>query len=167
MKFSVKHRMSGHLTSDLDYEVRRSGDEITVIVDGRSLTAEIVATDHDQQDIVLQVNGRHIHIKRHRDDRLQQLWVNGQTVTYERIQPHQDSIATGGGRLTTDIPAVVSQLLVEVGQHVPAGEKLILLESMKMVIPLVAPSAGEITAIHCQVGEAVQPGVTLIEMGEG
>ena len=41
--------------------------------------------------------------------------------------------------LTPTIPSIVSQILVAPEQAVKAGEKLILLESMKMVIPIQAP----------------------------
>jgi urea carboxylase len=51
-----------------------------------------------------------------------------------------------------------------VGTAVKTGEKLILLESMKMIIPIQAPHDGIVTAVHCQVGEAVQPGIQLIAL---
>jgi urea carboxylase len=47
------------------------------------------------------------------------------------------------------------------------GQKLILLESMKMILPIVAPCDGRIVAIHCQPGRAVQTGVQLVEIDEG
>ena len=43
-----------------------------------------------------------------------------------------------------------------------AGDRLILLESMKMIIPIVAPADGVVQAIHCVAGDSVAPGVPLI-----
>jgi biotin carboxyl carrier protein len=68
--------------------------------------------------------------------------------------------------LSASIPAVVSEILVKVGQEVKIGDKLILLESMKMILPIQAPRAGFVTAINCVPGQAVQPGIQLVEIEE-
>jgi biotin carboxyl carrier protein len=68
------------------------------------------------------------------------------------------------GALAAPMPATVSKVLVAVGQEVAAGDTLLLLEAMKMEMPIKAPHAGRIAAIQCQVGELVQPGVPLIEV---
>jgi 3-methylcrotonyl-CoA carboxylase alpha subunit len=70
------------------------------------------------------------------------------------------------GSLSASIPAVVAEVLVSVGETVAAGDKLILLESMKMVIPIQAPYDGAVTKINCTAGESVQAGVPLIEIEE-
>jgi len=41
---------------------------------------------------------------------------------------------------------------------------LVMLEAMKMELPIKAPRDGRVTAIHCRVGEIVQPGVPLLEI---
>lgn len=99
----------------------------------------------------------------HVDGDRRQIWVNGRTFTYERVRQR----ATGGparGALSASIPAVVAQVLVAPGDHVTAGEKLILLESMKMVIPIQAPYDGTVKAVHCAAGESVEAGVPLISL---
>jgi biotin carboxyl carrier protein len=68
------------------------------------------------------------------------------------------------GALAAPMPATVSKVLVAVGQEVAAGDTLLLLEAMKMELPIKAPHAGRIAALQCQVGELVQPGVPLIEI---
>jgi biotin carboxyl carrier protein len=68
------------------------------------------------------------------------------------------------GALAAPMPATVSKVLVTVGQEVAAGDTLLLLEAMKMELPIKAPHAGRVTALQCQVGELVQPGVALIEI---
>ncbi|VAW41309.1 hypothetical protein MNBD_CHLOROFLEXI01-3219, partial [hydrothermal vent metagenome] len=57
-------------------------------------------------------------------------------------------------------------ILVKVGDTVASGDKLILLESMKMIIPIQAPYDGVVTALNCTKGESVQAGVQLIELDE-
>ena len=46
-----------------------------------------------------------------------------------------------------EITANVWQVRVEVGQHVDVGDELVILESMKMEIPVVAPVAGTVKEI--------------------
>lgn len=160
MKFSVKYR-----AKTVELSASKRGNTVLISsVDGedRPLTAQVISAANGEATI--EVDGRQIKIKQHRDGLHTQLWVNGQTVTYERLIQGQEGDGAAGGRLSAEIPAVVSQILVDVGQEVAAGEKLILLESMKMVIPLVAPAAGTVAGIHCVVGEAVQPGVPLIDL---
>jgi 3-methylcrotonyl-CoA carboxylase alpha subunit len=65
--------------------------------------------------------------------------------------------------LTAPMPATVVAIHVAVGQRVKAGDPLIVLEAMKMELPLRSPREGVIKSIHCVKGELVQPGVNLLE----
>lgn len=92
-----------------------------------------------------------------------QLWVNG--CMYDYLRPRQRRGETNQeGSLSATIPAVVTQILVAPGDRVSTGDKLVLLESMKMIIPIQAPYDGLVTAIHCREGDPVQAGVQLIEL---
>ena len=105
---------------------------------------------------------QHIHVAGsvHGDSR--QLWVDGRLYYYERVTPRREQDRSGA--LSSTIPAVVSELLVGEGDAVTSGQKLILLESMKMVIPIQAPYDGIVTAVHCAAGDAVQAGANLIDL---
>ena len=56
---------------------------------------------------------------------------------------------------------------VVVGQAVAAGQTLLLLEAMKMEVPLEAPQAGVVRAIGVAVGDVVDEGSTLVEFEPG
>jgi biotin carboxyl carrier protein len=64
------------------------------------------------------------------------------------------------------MPATVRRLAVKPGDRVNAGDVLIVLEAMKMELPVRAAHAGTVHAIACREGELVQPGVPLIELTE-
>ncbi len=66
--------------------------------------------------------------------------------------------------LAAPMPATVVKIPVEVGQAVTKGETVLVLEAMKMELPLRAAHDGSVVAIRCTEGELVQPGVTLIEI---
>ena len=44
------------------------------------------------------------------------------------------------------------------------GTTLVVLEAMKMELPIKAPADGTVVSLACRVGELVQPGVTLVEL---
>ena len=56
------------------------------------------------------------------------------------------------------------KVIVKEGQQVSADETLMILESMKMEIPVSAPKAGRVTKIHIKEGETVQEGQLLAEV---
>ena len=47
------------------------------------------------------------------------------------------------------------------GQTVKKGETVIILEAMKMEIPMVSPVDGTIASVDCAVGDAVEAGALL------
>jgi acetyl-CoA carboxylase biotin carboxyl carrier protein len=56
------------------------------------------------------------------------------------------------------------KIVVREGQEVRVDETLMILESMKMEIPVNAPSAGRVAKIHVKEGQTVQEGQLLIEI---
>jgi biotin carboxyl carrier protein len=64
------------------------------------------------------------------------------------------------------MPATVVRVQATAGDRVSRGDVLIVLEAMKMELPIKAPFEGVISAVNCRAGELVQPGVGLIEIDE-
>ena len=56
------------------------------------------------------------------------------------------------------------KIVVREGQQVGADETLMILESMKMEIPVNAPKAGRVAKIHVKEGQAVQEGELLVDL---
>ena len=61
------------------------------------------------------------------------------------------------------MPATVIAIKVKPGDTVREGDLLIMLEAMKMELPIKAPRDGRIKSIDCREHELVQPGVALLE----
>jgi biotin carboxyl carrier protein len=57
-----------------------------------------------------------------------------------------------------EMVANVWKVLVSAGAHVSAGDTLVILESMKMEIPVEAPTGGTISEVRVQEGGVVQEG---------
>lgn len=68
------------------------------------------------------------------------------------------------GGLAAPMPATVVAIAVEPGQRVSKGDVLIVLEAMKMELPITAPRDATVKAVACEPGELVQPGIPLLEL---
>jgi urea carboxylase len=92
--------------------------------------------------------------------------VNGQLsfdsetarVSLEESAP----VPLGCTALNAPLSGNIWRLLVEVGQCVVAGQELLIVESMKMEIPLRAEHAARVSAIRCAAGRAVVAGEVLL-----
>ncbi len=73
----------------------------------------------------------------------------------------------GPATLTSPMPATVTRVAVTTDDRVRAGDTLLLLEAMKMEVPLRAPHDGVVADVRCAVGDLVQPGVPLVVLHEG
>jgi biotin carboxyl carrier protein len=112
------------------------------------------------------VDGRLAYAARGR--RATWVFIDGRTYVIEpeshnagdRLHATDDQMA-----LSAPMPATVVAIKVTAGQEVAAGDLLVMLEAMKMELPIRAPRAGRVKALSCREGELVQPGVPLVEMG--
>ena len=96
-------------------------------------------------------------------------WVFVDGRVFELVEARPRERARRGahhGSLTAPMPATVLRVLVKVGDVVKRGDSLVILEAMKMELPVRAGVAGTVRAVHCREGELVQPGLTLIEVDE-
>jgi biotin carboxyl carrier protein len=94
------------------------------------------------------------------------VFVDGQVMRIEaptgRDRP--PGKGRGDGGVMSPMPASVVAIRTAVGQTVNEGDTVILLEAMKMELPIRAPRSGRVTALHCAKGDLVQPGVNLLEI---
>jgi len=70
---------------------------------------------------------------------------------------------SAGHGLTAPMPATVIKILVAPGQSVKKGDTLVLLEAMKMELPIRAPADATVATVCCREGDLVQADVALVE----
>lgn len=71
---------------------------------------------------------------------------------------------TDADALRPPMSATVIRITITEGATVSEGDALIVLEAMKMELPIRAPRDGVVKAIHCREGELVQPSTVLIDL---
>ena len=64
-----------------------------------------------------------------------------------------------------EMVANVWKVLVSEGDHVDEGDTLVILESMKMEIPILAEESGTVTKLHVAEGDVVQEDELIAEIG--
>ncbi|WP_171613042.1 acetyl-CoA carboxylase biotin carboxyl carrier protein subunit [Roseicella sp. DB1501] len=65
-------------------------------------------------------------------------------------------------RVNSEMAGSIWKLLVAIGDEVAEGADLLLLESMKMEIPVAAPAKGKVAEIRVEEGETVSEGQLLL-----
>ncbi len=83
-----------------------------------------------------------------------------------KAAPRAEAPAVGAGsvKVTAGTAGKVLKVVAKVGQAVKAGDSIIILEAMKMEIPVVAPQDGTVASIDVAEGAAIENGDTLATM---
>jgi urea carboxylase len=79
-------------------------------------------------------------------------------------QGAEDALPSGCIAVASPVSGSIWKVLVTTGQSVRAGDTLVLVESMKMELPVTAPLDGRIEQLRCAEGRAVQVAQTLISL---
>ena len=129
--------------------------------------AEPGAPEPDRERITVEVGGK----------RLEVVLPAGLAAVGQPAQPpgrerarrpgHRDrgpSSAGGGDALVSPMQGTIAKIVVEEGQHVSAGDTVVVLEAMKMEQPLTAHKDGTVTGLAVQIGQTVAAGGVICEL---
>ena len=141
----VEERGELHATVDgRTFQVIRDGDGRVRVASDRTVTAWTVATGNQRW-----------------------VFVDGDVFLLSEARPEERTRSRGHhGSLAAPMPATVRRVLVKPEDTVHPGDPLIILEAMKMELPIRATADGVVRAVNCREGELVQPGVTLVDIVE-
>ena len=94
------------------------------------------------------------------------VWHRGEVSEIETGPQERTHDAAASGDLAAPLPGVVVAVNARVGDRVERGQTLVIVEAMKMELPVRAPHKGTVRAIRCAVGEQVERGQRLVELEE-
>jgi acetyl/propionyl-CoA carboxylase alpha subunit len=77
---------------------------------------------------------------------------------------HERGAEAGSSSVTAPMPGTVLKLLVAAGDRVVARQPLVVLEAMKMELPLAAPFDATVSSVHVAEGDRVGGGTLLVEL---
>jgi biotin carboxyl carrier protein len=167
----------------MKYEVRlassNSGEKIRVIelerdasgwrgtLDGRPVTVDVVEIAPNTLSILLDGQSFEINVTPSPDGKLK-LQSGAQEFTAEVIDPrawsgrrHANVEAEGRQQILAPMPGKVVRLLVKAGEHVEAGQGLLVVEAMKMQNEIRSPKSGTVERVLAKEGQPVNAGEIL------
>jgi biotin carboxyl carrier protein len=123
-----------------------------VLHKGKSFRAEIVKIDKETKTYVCKVNGRlyTVELKDKLDLLLERMGLQGSSAGKVNI-------------IKAPMPGLIIDLKIAAGDHVKAGDPLLILEAMKMENILKSPGDGVVKTIKVKKGDSVEKGHVLIE----
>jgi len=136
-------------------------------INGSQYKVEIIK--EDENIIQLEVNGTPYTVERDRPAK-----VNPVKVTRPAAAPVTQSGApvvahkknTGpGGSVKSPLPGVILEVFVKVGDTVKVGDKLMILEAMKMENTIASDLAGKVLELKVANGSSVMEGAELVIIG--
>ena len=160
------------------YFVTIAGREVEVdltgavpLVDGTPVHAELAALPGTPVRTLLADGRSHQFVANPGERRGRwEISMGGSRLTADAVDERTRAIRemTGGADLESEktvaapMPGLVVRVEVEVGQHVRAGQGVVIVEAMKMENELKAPADGVVARIEVQPGQTVDKGATLI-----
>jgi urea carboxylase len=86
------------------------------------------------------------------------------SIIADEAPAQEASIPHGAHAVESTVPGCVWKIAVAEGTHVTAGDIVVIIESMKMEMAIVAPYDGIVSEIRCAEGQPVSLGQTLLVM---
>ncbi|WP_417804166.1 acetyl/propionyl/methylcrotonyl-CoA carboxylase subunit alpha [Thalassospira lucentensis] len=179
--YSPWHSTAGFRLNDDNHHdliLRHDGDDLAVkvhyrdhgyVMDMPDGSAIIAYADHDQNGAIhASLNNARKRATVLRDGNRLTIFRDGRTDQLEIFDPLAAAGAvegTGGG-LTAPMPGKIIAVMAETGQSVTAGDKLVVMEAMKMEHTISAPVSGTIKEVFFGVGDQVDDGAELIAITE-
>ena len=133
--------------------IQISAVEFNLLFENRSTNAKIIECKTDEKKMTIEVNGERFEIEI-KDELDQMLDVMGFGLTTQKKIKE----------IKAPMPGMVLQINVAEGQLVHAGDKILILEAMKMENSILIQADAVIKRIAITRGQAVEKGQVLVEL---
>jgi 3-methylcrotonyl-CoA carboxylase alpha subunit len=133
--------------------------------DNQNLT--VAAAWHDEHHFILQINNREIPVIIFFDENQLTVFCDAEQSTFSLQNPTAGTAQTQATQgIQAPMPGRIVEVFVRSGQTVAPGERLLVMEAMKMEHSLTAPRAGKIQEIFFRPGDRVKEGTPLLNYEE-
>jgi biotin carboxyl carrier protein len=148
-------------------ELQRDADAWQVTLDGKSVAVDAVEIAPNILSILFEGQSFEISVTPSPDGKLK-LQTGSHEFTAEVIDPrgwsgrrHGSVEAEGRQQIVAPMPGKVVRMLVKAGDHVEAGQGLLVVEAMKMQNEIRSPKSGTIERVLAKEGQPVNAGEIL------
>lgn len=136
----------------VDFDLAKlSEGKYHVISNNKSFSIDLVSIDHTKKVVELKVNNSvyQVSLKDKMDELLEKLGMD------KLVEAKSED-------LKAPMPGLILEIAVEKGQEITKGDKLLILEAMKMENVIKAAADGIVNEIKVEVGNSVDNGQVLI-----
>jgi biotin carboxyl carrier protein len=166
MKYEI-HLAGSCGKSTRKVELERDGKGWYVALEGQRVAADAAEIAPHTLSILLHGQCYEVHLMYSADGMLK-LQIGTQEVTAEVIDPrawsgrrHGSVEAEGRQQIVAPMPGKVVRILVHPGDHVEAGQGLLVVEAMKMQNEIRSPKSGTVERVVAKEGQPVNAGEVL------
>lgn len=140
-------------------------------LDDKQPELDLVRLSHYSYSLLLNGQSHHISIRNAQDGYI--VVLRQQTLHIKLLSEIEltiDRLGMGNtskradGIVVAPIPGLIRAIEVAVGTEVARGDKLLVLEAMKMENEISAPLAGTVISVHVKLDDAVEKGTKLLEL---
>ena len=133
--------------------VQKSADTFHLIYNNRSVTATLLDSDSDAKQMRIEIEGQvfDIEVKDTLDQMLENMGFNKLAGKHLK-------------ELKAPMPGLVLSIAVNEGDQVKQGDRILILEAMKMENSILIPADATIKKIAVKPGQAVEKGQVLVEL---
>ena len=129
--------------------------EFKYTIDGKEYNVAIASIDENNvADITVNGESYKVQLEKEAEPEKKKV-VLGQPVAAESEDAAPAANVNTSNAIKAPLPGTITQICVEVGQEVKAGDTLVVLEAMKMANNIEAEADGKVTAICVRQGQAV------------
>ncbi len=167
MRYEVKLSSSTSEEKKRLVELERNASGWRVTLDGLVVAVDAAEVSPNTLSILLDGQSFEITVTLSPDGKLQ-LHTGTREFIAEVIDPrswsgrrHSSVEAEGRQQIVAPMPGKVVRLLVKAGEHVEAGQGLLVVEAMKMQNEIRSPKSGTVERILAQEGQPVNAGEVL------
>jgi len=131
--------------------IPRDSETVLLVTPNKVLTVRCLETNEETKTVTLLYNGLKYEVKliEPLDDLLKSMGL-------------ENALTPKVSDLKAPMPGLVLQILVEPGQEIKKGDKILILEAMKMENAIKAPADAIVAQIHINPGTAVDKNQLLI-----
>lgn len=119
---------------------------------------------HEGNMIQMEVNGTAYSVKMKEEIKKRKTPTLVRAASKRPSEPLKVNPSSSKTKIVAPIPGVVMSLDVKVGDTIKIGDRLLVLEAMKMENNIVSEKAGTITAVNVGVGQQVLQNEIMIEL---
>lgn len=119
---------------------------------------------HEDNIIDLEVNGTSYSVKLKEEVKVTKTPTLVRTSSKRPAELLKVNANSSNSKIVAPIPGIVLSIDIKIGDEIKVGDRLLVLEAMKMENNITSEKAGKVTAIHVKIGQQVLQDEVMIEM---